>query len=111
MVGVSQSERLWQGLKDLFIDEETFGGAGPDVGLDGLSGAEVLSVGKYMSARATSMSPEPNVQDVNYEGLPDPQPTFAEAAERIARGELGSSWGGLRASSRGDRPALDQQHR
>jgi len=95
---MTAQELLRESLKEWFDDVDGFGsgGAGPDVGFDGLSGPDILRVWEYISTRSSSISTEPiDVQDRDNEGVPDPQPTFAEAVALVARGELGSVMGSL----------------
>jgi len=92
---MTAEELLWESLREWFDDDDGSEYAGPDVGFDRLSGPNILRVWEYLSARSSSISEPISVHDRNNEGLPDSQPTFAEAVALIARGELGSVMGSL----------------
>lgn len=80
-------ERLWHTLGELFEDKDALY-AGPDVGLDDLSGADVLRIWNYLSGGAKRPDSDLiQLWDLGHEAVAD-APPLTEAAALVASGEF-----------------------
>ena len=80
--------RLWRELRWSFEDDDGGRYASDDVGLDDLSGPDILRVWDYIASRATAISTR-HIWDRNHEPT-DESLALAEAVALLAQGELAS---------------------
>ena len=80
------SMRLWRELRWSFEDDDGGRYVSDDVGLDDLSGPDILRVWDYIASRATAISTR-DIWDRNHEPT-DESLALAEAVAVLAQGEL-----------------------